>query len=72
VARKSMARRMAYLSSHGEGAPFGIESHDAEKPEGRAEQVGNIESRDGRSLAVRRCCQRWKPLHVPAMRPSLL
>jgi hypothetical protein len=33
-----------------EGAPFGIESHDAEKTEGRAGQVGNIKSRDGRIL----------------------
>ncbi|MFT5683856.1 MAG: hypothetical protein ACI8RZ_004788, partial [Myxococcota bacterium] len=46
----------------GEGAPFGIESPDAEKTEGRAGQVGKIKSRDGRSLEVRRYCQ-------PRLRP---
>ncbi|MFT5683922.1 MAG: hypothetical protein ACI8RZ_004854 [Myxococcota bacterium] len=33
----------------GEGGPFGIESPEAEKTEGRAGQVGKIKSRDGRS-----------------------
>jgi hypothetical protein len=45
---------MTNLSSHGEGGPFGIDSHESEKTEGRAVQVGNIKSRDGRILEVRR------------------
>ncbi|MFT5685326.1 MAG: hypothetical protein ACI8RZ_006277 [Myxococcota bacterium] len=38
----------------GEGGPFEIESHDAEKTEGRAGQVGKIKSRDRRILEVQR------------------
>ncbi|MFT5685353.1 MAG: hypothetical protein ACI8RZ_006304 [Myxococcota bacterium] len=43
---------MADLSSHGEGGPFGIEGPDAEKTEGRAEQVGKLENSDGRVAGV--------------------
>ncbi|MFT5682335.1 MAG: hypothetical protein ACI8RZ_003253, partial [Myxococcota bacterium] len=54
VARKRMAPTMANLNHPVREHPPSSHRHDAEKPKGRAVQVGTIESRDGRILEVRR------------------
>jgi hypothetical protein len=60
-----MAPTMANLSSWVREHPPSSHRPDAEKTEGRAGQVGTIQSRDGRSLEVRRYCQ-------PRLRPWAL